>query len=153
MKKLIAGALLLSASSMTFAQGPGCGVGAMIWKGQSGIAPHVLAATTNGAASQTVSMTLGIVGCETNASIQSMASLIDARGDAVAHDIAVGQGENLDAIASSLRIPQDQWPEFRSLLQTNFESIFPSTDVRSSHVVAEIVRILEQDERFKDHVA
>ena len=41
MKKLIAGAILLGASSMAFAQ-PGCGVGAMIWKGQSGIAPHVL---------------------------------------------------------------------------------------------------------------
>ncbi len=38
MKKLIAGAILLGASSMAFAQ-PGCGVGAMIWKGQSGIAP------------------------------------------------------------------------------------------------------------------
>lgn len=38
MKKLIAGALLMGASTLAFAQ-PGCGVGAMIWKGQSGIAP------------------------------------------------------------------------------------------------------------------
>ncbi|MDN6320241.1 MAG: DUF3015 domain-containing protein, partial [Marinobacter sp.] len=83
MKKLIAGAILLGASSMAFAQ-PGCGVGAMIWKGQSGIAPHVLAATTNGMASQTVSMTLGIVGCHTNENVQSMAMIMESRGAAIA---------------------------------------------------------------------
>jgi hypothetical protein len=57
MKKLIAGAMLLGASTLAFAQ-PGCGVGAMIWKGQPGIAPHVLAATTNGTfGNQTFGMT------------------------------------------------------------------------------------------------
>jgi len=152
MKKLIAGAILLGASSMAFAQ-PGCGVGAMIWKGQSGVVPHVLGATTNGMASQTVSMTLGLAGCNTNENVQSMAMLIDARGSAIAAEMSRGEGENLEAMAVALGVETVDRPKFYSILKANFAAIFPDADTTSGEAVDAIVALLEQDETLSKYVA
>ena len=152
MKKLIAGAILLGASSMAFAQ-PGCGVGAMIWKGQSGVVPHVLGATTNGMASQTVSMTLGLAGCNTNESVQSMAMLIDARGSAIAAEMSRGEGENLEAMAVALGVDTVDRPKFYSILKANFATIFPDADTTSGEAVDAIVALLEQDQALSKYVA
>jgi len=116
MKKLIAGALLMGASTLAFAQ-PGCGVGAMIWKGQSGIAPHVLAATTNGTfGNQTFGMTTGTLGCQTNQSVQSMAMYMDSNIDKVARDMSRGNGENLDTLAVLLGVDEADRDSFRKVL-------------------------------------
>lgn len=152
MKKLIAGAIFLSASSLAFAQ-PGCGVGAMIWKGQSGIAPHVLAATTNVMASQTVSMTFGIVGCQTNQSVQSMALLMDSRGAAIAAEMSRGQGENLEAMAVALGVRAEDRNEFYNVLANNFNAIFPSSDTTSGEAVNTIVALLEKNDSLSKYVA
>lgn len=152
MKNLIAGAILLGASSIAFAQ-PGCGVGSMIWKGQSGVVPHVLGATTNGIASQTVSMTLGLAGCNTNENVQSMAMLIDARGSAVAADISRGEGENLNAMATALGVAPEDRKEFFKLLQNNFSVIFPNPDTATGEAVEAIVALLEQNDALSKYVA
>ncbi len=65
MKKLIIVALLASPLA-AFAAGEnnvGCGLGSAIWAGQKGIAPQILAATTNGtSANQTFGITSGTLG-------------------------------------------------------------------------------------------
>ncbi|MFL1403820.1 DUF3015 domain-containing protein [Marinobacter sp. M1N3S26] len=153
MKKLIAGAILLGASSMAFAQ-PGCGVGAMVFKGQSGIAPHVLAATTNGIfGNQTFGMTTGTLGCNTNASIQSMAMYMDSNVDKVARDMSRGSGENLETLAVLLNVDEADRGEFYRLLQDNFATIFPSSDTTSDQAVDAIVALLEQNDRLSKYVA
>ena len=153
MKKLIAGAMLLGASSLAFAQ-PGCGVGAMIWKGQSGIAPHVLAATTNGTfGNQTFGMTTGTLGCDTNESVQSMAMYMDSNIDKIARDMSRGEGENLDTLAVLLNVEQTDRAEFRKLLQDNFATIFPSSDTTSDEAVSAIVALLESHQSFSKYVA
>ena len=153
MKKLIAGAILLGASSMAFAQ-PGCGVGAMVWKGQSGIAPHVLAATTNGIfGNQTFGMTTGTLGCETNESIRSMAMYMDSNIDKVARDMSRGSGENLDTLAVLLGVDEADRGEFNRLLQDHFAAIFPSSDTTSDQAVDAIVALLEQNDRLSKYVA
>ncbi len=152
MRKLLVGAMFLGASSIALAQ-PGCGVGAMVWKGQSGVVPHVLGATTNGMASQTESMTLGIAGCNTNENVQSMAMLIDSRGPAVAADISRGAGENLEAMAVALGVAPGDREEFYSVLKNNFATIFPSSDTTSGEAVDAIVALLEQNESLSKYVA
>jgi ketosteroid isomerase-like protein len=153
MKKLIAGVMLLGASSMAFAQ-PGCGVGAMIWKGQSGIAPHVLAATTNGTfGNQTFGMTTGTLGCQTNESVQSMALYMDSNIDKVARDMSRGTGENLDTLAVLLGVGAADRDTFRQVLQDNFASIFPSSDTTSGEAVDAIVAVLEKNESLSKYVA
>jgi hypothetical protein len=152
MRKFIAGALLMGASTLTFAQ-PGCGVGAMVWKGQSGIVPHVLGATTNGAASQTVSMTLGIVGCNTNENVQSMAMLMDARASQIAADISRGHGENLEAMAVTLGIEPEDREAFYQVLSKNFTTIYPNEDTTSGEAVNAIVALMERDRTLGKYVS
>lgn len=153
MKKLIAGAILLGASSMAFAQ-PGCGVGAMVFKGQSGIAPHVLAATTNGIfGNQTFGMTTGTLGCNTNESVQSMAMYMNSNVDKVARDMSRGSGENLETLAVLLNVDEADRGEFYRLLQDNFATIFPSSDTTSDQAVDAIVALLEQNDRLSKYVA
>jgi ketosteroid isomerase-like protein len=153
MKKLIAGAIFLSASSLAFAQ-PGCGVGAMIWKGQSGIAPHVLAATTNGTlGNQTFGMSTGTLGCQTNQAVQSMALYMDGNIDKVARDMSRGSGENLDTLATLLGVDATDRDSFRTLLQDNFATIFPTSDTTSGEAVDAIVALLEKDNSLSKYVA
>ncbi|MCL7943395.1 DUF3015 domain-containing protein [Marinobacter sp. ATCH36] len=153
MKKLIAGALLMGASTLAFAQ-PGCGVGAMIWKGQSGIAPHVLAATTNGTfGNQTFGMTTGTLGCQTNQSVQSMAMYMESNIDKVARDMSRGSGENLETLAVLLGVDEADRDSFRKALQDNFATIFPSSDTTSGEAVDAIVALLEKDEALSKYVA
>lgn len=153
MKKLIAGAILLGASSMAFAQ-PGCGVGAMIWKGQSGIAPHVLAATTNGSfGNQTFGMTTGTLGCQTNEAVQSMAMYMNGNIDNVARDMSRGNGENLDTLAVVLGVDQADRGAFRQLLQDNFATIFPTTDTTSDEAVSAIVALMGKNKKLSKYVA
>jgi hypothetical protein len=153
MKKIIAGALLMGASTLAFAQ-PGCGVGSMIWKGQSGIAPHVLAATTNGTfGNQTFGMTTGTLGCQTNQSVQSMAMYMDSNIDKVARDMSRGNGENLDTLAVLLGVDEADRDSFRKVLQDNFATIFPSSDTTSGEAVDAIVALLEGDQTLSKYVA
>ena len=153
MKKLIAGALLMGASTLAFAQ-PGCGVGAMIWKGQSGIAPHVLAATTNASfGNQTLGMTTGTLGCQTNDSVRSMAMYMDSNIDKVARDMSRGNGENLDTLAVLLGVDEADRDSFRKILQDNFATIFPSSETTSDEAVDAIVALLESDQSLSKYVA
>lgn len=153
MKKLIAGAILLGASSMAFAD-PGCGVGAIVWKGQSGVAPHVLAATTNGSfGNQTFGMSTGTLGCSTNSAVQSMAMYMDSNIDKVARDMSRGNGENLDTLAVLLGVEQADRDGFRNVLQENFATIFPHADTTADQVVNSIVALLQQDETLSKYVA
>lgn len=153
MKKLIAGAMLLGASSLAFAQ-PGCGVGAMIWKGQSGIAPHVLAATTNGTfGNQTFGMTTGTLGCQTNEAVRSMAMYMDSNIDKIARDMSRGSGENLETLAVLLGVDSADRDDFRQLLQDNFATVFPSSDTTSDEAVNAIVALLEKHEALSKYVA
>lgn len=153
MKKLIAGAVLLGASSLAFAQ-PGCGVGAMIWKGQSGIAPHVLAATTNGSfGNQTFGMTTGTLGCNTNEAVQSMAMYMNNNVNNVARDMSRGQGENLTTVAVLLGVqPQDR-ATFDQVMQAHFNTIFPSANTTSNEAVDNIINVMKGDKTLQKYVS
>ena len=153
MKKLIAGVVLLSASSMAFAQ-PGCGVGSMIWKGQSGVPAHVLAATTNGTfGNQTFGMTTGTLGCNTSESVQSMALYMDSNIDKVARDMSRGEGENLETLAVLLGVEAADREAFRTLMQDSFASIFPNADTTSGQAVDAIVAVLEKHETLSKYIS
>lgn len=126
----------------------------MIWKGQSGIAPHVLAATTNATfGNQTFGMTTGTLGCQTNESVQSMAMYMDSNIDKVARDMSRGSGENLDTLAVLLGVDDADRDAFRSVLQNNFATIFPSSDTTSDQAVNAIVALLEKHESLNKYVA
>jgi len=108
MKKLLAVALLASSSVVMADQDVGCGWGTMVWAGQSGVAPKVLAATTNGTSyNQTFGITSGTAGCQADGVITSRARLsmfMSTNSERLARDMSVGRGETLEVLANLLKI-------------------------------------------------
>ncbi|MDX1693996.1 MAG: DUF3015 domain-containing protein [Ketobacteraceae bacterium] len=155
MKRIIAGVALSVASTMAFAgTDAGCGFGSMIFKGQAGIGPHVLAATTNGSfGNQTFGMTFGTLGCDTSKPVTSMAMFMDNNIDKIARDVSRGQGENLDALAVILGIEAEHRAHFAALLQQNFATIFPTENVTSDQASDAVVGLMKSDEKLAAYVS
>lgn len=158
MKKLAMGiaiaAVSISASAKDYGAA-GCGVGSMIFNGQSGVGPHVLAATTNGFyGTQTFAMTSGTLGCDVNGTIQSHASLylIDGNMESVAEAIAVGEGDSLAALADTFQIDAQDRGLFNATLKSNFGSIYNSGSVSSTDVHAAIIQVMKSDATLTKYV-
>jgi hypothetical protein len=103
MKKLFAVALLASSSVVMADQDVGCGWGTMVWAGQSGVVPKILAATTNGTSyNQTFGITSGTAGCQADGVITSGARLsmfMGTNSERLARDMSVGKGETLESFS------------------------------------------------------
>ena len=134
MKKIIAAAAVaacFSASSAFAVDSTGCGLGSMAWRGQSGVAPQVLAATTNGFFGiQTFGITSGTSGCDPRGRITGgtgvMFAFLEKNLDQFALDASRGKGETIDAIASLMNLPAEQVDK---TAQENFAVLFPRQNV------------------------
>ena len=149
-KKLIAAALLGTVyATSAHADSTGCGLGSMVWDGQQGIAPQVLAVTTNGTSgNQTFGITSGTLGCEQDGVIQSSAQLGMYTGsnmDALARDMSTGSGESLHGLADILEVSAEDRGRFFAALQENYASIFSSSDVTAEDVVQGVNETLKSD--------
>lgn len=150
MKKIIATLVLASASFGTLAaNGPaGCGLGtAVIFKNANEFHEHVLAATTNGSASQTFAMTSGTLGCEAaNGPLTiGLALFLNENLEPLAVDVAQGQGESLNALASLMKIESTDQAAFNQSLKANFDQIFASENVNAEVAYQAIVDVMAQD--------
>lgn len=152
MKKVLIGALLLGTSSLAMAEAPGgpdCGWGNMLFKGQSGLGPHVLASITNASTyNASLGMTSGTNGCSVNGTLTyggtPMFGLNGVLDEFIA-DAANGQGEALTAVAVSMGIePQDR-PVFAAAIHDNFDRIFPTADVTAAQVHMSIIDVMKED--------
>ena len=112
----------------------GCGWGAKLMDGNEGIAPQVLAVTTNGTfGNQTFGISSGTSGCTQDGVVSSnwkLASFVDENRPKLARDIAVGSGAQLDALASLLGVQEKDRAAFNTATHENFGKLFPSEDVK-----------------------
>jgi hypothetical protein len=127
----------------------GCGLGSLLFEEQrDGLVSQVLAATTNGTfGNQTFGITTGTLGCDkfTTMTMKEKLNIFVADNmDNVATDIASGQGETIDAIADLAGINVENKAYFFTMLQDNFDTIYPSTQVTHEEVVGNIVDIIQQ---------
>jgi len=149
-KRTILAVTLLAGSSVAFAandSGSGCGAGAMIFKGQSGLAPHVLAATTNGTlGNQTFGMTSGTSGCNASQPISVAAvDFIDHNMEKVARGMATGSGESMDTLANLMGISSQDSERFKVLTHNQFATIFTRDNIHSNDVIANLNNVMKQD--------
>ncbi|MCO6412834.1 MAG: DUF3015 domain-containing protein [Thiogranum sp.] len=156
-KALIAGLIAsgLSGGAMAQQTGPGCGVGAMIFEGQSGTAPHVLAATTNGTfGNQTFGMTSGTLGCDTGTTITVAAAdqFLNDNMEKVARAMATGSGESLDTLASLLGVSAHDKGTFFTVTQNKFETIFGHDSATAVEVLTQLKSVMQQDEILAKYV-
>jgi hypothetical protein len=121
----------------------GCGLGSMVFENQPG-GVQILAATTNGTSgNQTFGITSGTSNCGASAFASGTKNFVDANREAVAKDISRGQGEAIGAI-TQINMCADS-SAVGSALQKRFGQIFPSADVSSDVVTAEILKTLHAD--------
>lgn len=148
MKKIVLGALLLAAPALSMAgTGPGCGLGAVIFEGQTGLMPHVLAATTNGTAgNQTFGMTSGTLGCDTNQKVIASASdFVNNNVDRLAQDMSRGEGEMLNTLSSLMGVDAADRNAFNAFVKAHFDTLYPSSAVNGDQVLATLVDLMKKD--------
>lgn len=156
MKKLFAVATLLS--TLPFAQAAmadddiGCGLGTMIFDGQSGKVVKVLGATTNGTSgNQTFGITFGTLGCDGTGTIdsrQKLAMFIDGNMDNLARDMAKGQGETLATLSEVWGIPNQNKAHFNTMAKQNFAVVYQSANVTSNDVLNNLNTVMSNDSKL-----
>lgn len=156
MKKLLAVAsvaALFPAVAMAQANNIGsCGWGSKLFDGQSGIAPQVLAVTTNGTfGNQTFGITSGTSGCTQDGTVRSnwkTAMFIDGNKEKLARDMSVGSGEALDSLAHLLGVEAADRDQFDRVARENMQRIFPSSNAGTQDIVAGLRQVLSADARL-----
>ena len=110
-----------------YGDGPGCGLGAQIFKdGPKTMLHQSMAATTNVAFSQTFAITTGSWGCTNNGkfvSIEHATLFANVNFDNLSQEMAQGGGEHLASLATLLGVPVEQQPEFFALTQEKYPSL------------------------------
>ncbi len=157
-KGLALGLTLLALPAMAFADNVGqCGWGSKLMEGNEGIAPQVLAVTTNGTSgNQTFGITSGTSGCTQDGVVRSnwkTAMFIDGNMNRLARDMSVGSGESMESLAAILGMTESDKTVFFSVAQQNFAKIFPSADVSSNQVAASLKSVLASDSTLSKYSA
>lgn len=157
MKKLMTGAILLAASSSAYAAAPGgpdCGWGNLLFDGQAGIGPHFMASITNGTSGNaTFGMTSGTNGCSANGTLTyGGKSLLGSIMNEFSQDVAMGEGEALNAVAVMMGVAPEDRDTFAQVTHENFATIFPGEDVTAEEVLASLENVMKADSRLAKYV-
>ena len=159
MKKIIAGLVLISASSVANAGAAGgdggCGWGQALFKGQSGMASHVLAGITNvTTGNNTFGMTTGTNGCTTTGTLSyGGQSVVSSIMDEFSEDVARGEGDAMDTVSIVYGVEVQDRDTFAKVMHENFTTLFPSEDVTAEDMMASIEVIMKSDATLSKYVA
>jgi len=161
MKKLLIAFALFLTSTASFAAAPGgpnCGWGNMVFEGNSGLGSHLGASLTNGTSGNaTFGMTSGTNGCSTSDRLTySGTSLAAAPGflETVAHDMAKGEGEALNALALAYGIKdQSDNAVFAKAMQQNFESVFNQENISSQAFLHNVELVMQNNAELQKYLA
>jgi Protein of unknown function (DUF3015) len=161
MKKLIAAVTLIAAfptAALAAADNVGgCGLGSMLFKEKSGVAPQILAVTTNGSfGNQTFGISSGTLGCTQDGVVHSnmkTAMFIDNNKDQLARDMSVGSGETLASLSHLIGVKTEDQAAFNRLTKDNLARIFPSDNVATTQVIASLRETLASDASLAQYQA
>ena len=159
MKKIIAGLALISASTVANAGAAGgdggCGWGQALFKGQTGMATHVLAGITNASTgNNTFGMTTGTNGCSTTGTLgYGGQSVVSSIMDEFSEDVARGEGDAMDTVSVVYGVDAQDRDTFAKVMHENFTTLFPSEDVTADELMASIEEIMKSDAKLSKYVA
>ena len=130
----------------------GCGPGTQVWEGNTGVAPKVLGATTNGfVGAQTFGITFGTLGCNQGGTVTADARLrmfAGANLDRLARDMARGDGETLATFAYLLGVSDEDRNDFFVFTKVHFPEIFSGTNVTENEVLASLNDLMSRDPKL-----
>jgi len=134
-----------------------CGWGSKVFDGQRGVAPQVLAATTNGTfGNQTFGISSGTSGCTQDGVVRSnwkTAMFIDGNKEKLARDMSVGEGEALDSLAALVGVRPEHKAAFSMTTKENFGRIFASEHASTEEIVAGLKQVLAESETLSIYSA
>lgn len=151
MKKVIGAiTVCLLMASPTFAgkvkDNCGCGLGTMALGEEEGLVSHLAATFLNGiCGNQTFGISSGTLGCDQATQLVSnkdVQEYIAGNMDALAFDIAAGQGQSLDALADLMQLPADKRAGTYTAWQKNFDSIFSHENVSPEAVANQLLQTI-----------
>jgi hypothetical protein len=153
MKKLIMALVLtLALSGSAFAVGTvqencGCGLGGMVLgESNNSLLINLAASCLNGlCGNQTFGITTGTLGCQKfEGFVQSeqVKEYVADNMDILAKDIAMGNGESLEALADLMNVEEGSRAQLYATLQSNFNNIFTSEAVTAEDVVNNIAIVV-----------
>lgn len=153
MKKLLVAVAMMGGVSTAFAAGENnigtCGWGAKLFDGQRGVAPQVLAVTTNGTSgNQTFGITFGTSGCTQDGVVRSnwkTAMFIDGNKSQLARDMSAGQGESLTTLAALLNVQDTDKAAFFRATKENFARIYDADQISAERLIANLKQVLAAD--------
>lgn len=92
---------------------------------------------------QTLGITSGTSNCRASVKIdkEELKDFVTANMDSLTKNIAMGQGESLDALAELMEVSSEKKAVFFALLQTSFSSIYTSVDVTAADVIDNICSV------------
>lgn len=155
LKKIALAAVLAVGSTATFADNDvGCGIGSQIWAGQSGKVAKILAGTTNGLfANQLFGITFGTLGCSGTGTVTAQAvTFTNENAEALARDMAVGEGESLNVLAELLKIQSEDKARFFEVSKQNFAKIYSAENQDALQVLASLQAVMATDSVLKAYV-
>ena len=154
---IIAAALVMPSLALAADNVGGCGWGSKLFDNQKGIAPQVLAVTTNGTSgNQTFGISSGTSGCTQDAVVHTQwktAAFIDANMNRLALDMSRGQGESLNSLGNLLGVSPDDQLAFNAAMQSNFNQVFSSSGVSSNEIVLGVKNVLAADAQLAKYSA
>lgn len=133
-----------------------CGWGSKVFAGQKGIAPQVLASTTNGTYTQTFGITSGTSGCTQDGVVSSSwktAMYIDGNKSKLAMDMSKGSGESLESLAKLLGVKDADKVAFYRTTKENFAQIFVSEQASADQIAAALKQVLAADSTLAQYTA
>jgi len=152
MKKIILMVAVVAMSASAYAKGKpygsaGCGLGSLIFDDKHSLVSQVLASTTNGSSgSQTFGITSGTSNCTDEGTVADnrvIPLFVEANQTALAKDVARGEGETLSTLSSVMGCSDST--RVGTILQKNYERIFPSSSVGATDVTNTIVNVIKSD--------
>lgn len=139
---------ILPVSAMAADASGSCGVGSMLFKGQKGVAPQVLAMTTNGTFYQSFAVTSGTSGCTQDGVVASnwkTAAYIDGNKSKLAMDMSKGNGETLDSLAQLIGVKEADRAAFNRVTKDNFAKIFAGEQASVEQITLGLKQVLAAD--------
>lgn len=149
---LVVGLTLGCASASLADSEIGCGLGTQLWEGQSGLAPRVLGATTNGTSgNQTFGISSGTLGCSDAGVITASARtpmFASANLDRLAREMAMGEGESLATLAHLIGVSDADKPAFFELTKSHFGDLFAADQTTAGDMLATLDSLMANDARL-----
>ena len=113
-----------------YGDGPGCGLGADLFKdGKKSIMHQSLASTTNQLASQSLAITSQTWNCTNNGRftrIEEATLFASLTFENLSQEMAQGGGEHLASLATLMGVPAEQQPAFFAMTQEKYATLIQS---------------------------